>query len=75
MKIIKFLTVIFIFFLINTSKSFSLIEVDITSRNFNPLPIALSPLSQNDKSKKKTTKKLNPTRYGDWEIKGRCIDF
>ena len=30
---------------------------------------------QNDKSKKKTTKKLNPTRYGDWEIKGRCIDF
>ena len=30
---------------------------------------------KNDKSKKKTTKKLNPTRYGDWEIKGRCIDF
>tara|TARA_B100002003_G_C13666175_1_gene337735 strand:- start:91 stop:219 length:129 start_codon:yes stop_codon:yes gene_type:complete len=24
---------------------------------------------------KKKTKKLNPTRYGDWEIKGRCIDF
>ena len=19
--------------------------------------------------------RLNPTRYGDWELKGRCIDF
>ena len=27
------------------------------------------------KTKKKNIKKLNPTRYGDWEIKGRCIDF
>jgi len=26
-------------------------------------------------SKKTNVKKLNPTRYGDWEIKGRCIDF
>ena len=26
-------------------------------------------------SKKKLKKKLNPTRYGDWEKKGRCIDF
>ena len=24
---------------------------------------------------KKKIKKVNPTRYGDWEIKGRCIDF
>tara|TARA_B100001167_G_scaffold127277_1_gene79578 strand:- start:10 stop:138 length:129 start_codon:yes stop_codon:yes gene_type:complete len=30
----------------------------------------------NNKSKnKKKIKKVNPTRYGDWEIKGRCIDF
>ena len=29
---------------------------------------------RNTKSKKKN-KSLNPTRYGDWEIKGRCIDF
>ena len=28
-----------------------------------------------NKKKKKKIKKLNPTRYGDWEIKGRCIDF
>ena len=27
------------------------------------------------KIKKKNIKKPNPTRYGDWEIKGRCIDF
>ena len=27
------------------------------------------------KLKKKIVKKLNPTRYGDWEIKGKCIDF
>ena len=25
--------------------------------------------------KKKKIKKLSPTRYGDWEIKGRSIDF
>ena len=24
---------------------------------------------------KKIKKKINPTRYGDWEKKGRCIDF
>jgi len=33
------------------------------------------------KKKKKTTKEIGgrkgpePTRYGDWEQKGRCIDF
>ena len=27
------------------------------------------------KKKKKKIKKPNPTRFGDWEIKGRCIDF
>ena len=52
MKIIKFFTAICIFFLFNTSSSFSLIEVDITRGNLNPLPIAVSPLSQNNESKK-----------------------
>ena len=32
-------------------------------------------LDKNSNKKKKNIKKLNPTRYGDWEIKGRCIDF
>ena len=27
------------------------------------------------KNNKSNKKKLNPTRYGDWEHKGRCIDF
>ena len=59
MKIIKFLTAICIFFLSNTSNSFSLIEVDITRGNLNPLPIAVSPLSQNNKSKKISQNNLN----------------
>ena len=40
-------------FLLNTSKSFSLIEVDITRGNLNPLPIAISSLSSDDLSKNK----------------------
>ena len=32
--------------------------------------------AQNKKSPKKIIEpKPNPTRYGDWEMKGRCIDF
>ncbi len=27
------------------------------------------------KNKKLNKKKLSPTRYGDWELKGKCIDF
>ncbi len=59
MKIIKFFTAIFIFFLFNTSSSFSVIEVDITRGNLNPLPIEVSPLSQNNESKKTSKNKLN----------------
>ncbi len=62
MKIIKYLTVIFIFFLLNTSKSFSLIEVDITRGNLNPLPISVSPLtiySNSNQALQKTLKKKN----------------
>ena len=33
-------------------------------------------LQKNNKLKnKKKIKKVNPTKYGDWEIKERCIDF
>ena len=32
-------------------KAFALIEVDITRGNLNPLPLAVSPLSIDDKSK------------------------
>ena len=32
-------------------------------------------LQKNNIKQKKKIKKLNPTRYGYWEAKGRCIDF
>ena len=38
--------------------SFALIEVDITRGNLNPLPIAVSPLSIDENSKKNFEKKL-----------------
>ena len=53
---------IIIFFIILPFRSFALIEVDITRGNLNPLPIAVSPLSIDEKSRKnfeKTLKKKN----------------
>ena len=51
MKRVNFFIKIFIIFILNISSSFSLIEVDITRGNLNPLPIAVSSLSQNENSK------------------------
>ena len=65
MKIIKFLIIIILFFLLNTSKSFSLIEVDITRGNLNPLPIAVSPLSIDQKSKKSFENLLKKKNIGE----------
>jgi hypothetical protein len=31
--------------------------------------------NQNIESQAETTARPDPTRYGDWEINGRCIDF
>ena len=42
MKKIFFISLLFLFFIVN--KSFALIEVDITRGNLDPLPIAVSPL-------------------------------
>ena len=69
MKFIKYLGIISIIFLCNIKNSFSLIEVDITRGNLNPLPIAVSPLSQNKKSKDIFEKKLNIIDIGS-EISG-----
>ena len=41
-----------IIFLIFPIKAYALIEVDITRGNLNPLPLAVSPLSIDDKSRK-----------------------
>ena len=45
-------------------KSFALIEVDITRGNLNPLPLAVSPLSIDDKSKKSFEKILKKENIG-----------
>jgi TolB protein len=56
----------YIFFLlfIITSKSFALIEVDITRGNLNPLPIAVSPLSIDENSRKNFKEILNKENIG-----------
>ena len=45
-------------------KAFGLIEVDITRGNLNPLPLAVSPLSIDDKSKKSFEKILKKENIG-----------
>ena len=52
MKNIKFILSTLLIILLTTVKSFSLIEVDITRGNLNPLPVAVSPLSIDENLKK-----------------------
>jgi hypothetical protein len=62
----------------------------MTSEKPAPLPLALTPVAAALKGPSKTPatptdapmpkevggpKGLEPTRYGDWERKGRCSDF
>ena len=58
---IKFFLLQFLIIFISSFKSFALIEVDITRGNLNPLPIAVSPMSIDEKSRKvlKLLKKKN----------------
>ena len=56
---LKLLTIICLLFLLKTTNSYSLIEVDITRGNLNPLPVAVSPLSQDKKSKIEFQRELN----------------
>ena len=61
----KFIFKLFIFFIILLpNKSYSLIEVDITRGNLNPLPIAVSPLSSDQSSISALNKKLNIKNLG-----------
>tara|TARA_B100000686_G_scaffold249762_1_gene259844 strand:- start:1534 stop:2886 length:1353 start_codon:yes stop_codon:yes gene_type:complete len=55
----KLLIVTFFLIFLKIPNSYSLIEVDITRGNLNPLPIAVSPLSLDKKSKIEFQKKLN----------------
>ena len=45
-------------------KSFALIEVDITRGNLNPLPVAVSPLSIDEESRKNFEKILKKKNVG-----------
>ena len=57
--------ILFLFFLvILPTKVFALIEVDITRGNLNPLPIAVSPLSIDDNSRKNFSKILKKKNIG-----------
>ena len=49
---------LFILLVLFPIKAFALIEVDITRGNLNPLPVAVSPLSIDNKSKKNFKKIL-----------------
>ena len=54
-----------IFYILIPFKSFALIEVDITRGNLNPLPIAVSPLSIDENSKKNFEKILKKKNIGE----------
>ena len=53
-----------ILILLFPNKAFALIEVDITRGNLNPLPIAVSPLSIDENSRKNFEKILDKKNIG-----------
>ena len=48
-----------LFFLLNINNAYSLIEVDITRGNLNPLPIAVSPLFSDSDTKQELKNETN----------------
>ena len=60
----RFLKFFIIFYLLFFAKASALIEIDITRGNLDPLPIAVSPLSQDKPTKDKSQKKLNLSNLG-----------
>ena len=58
----KYLTLFLILFI--PTNALALIEVDITRGNLNPLPIAVSPLSIDNKSKQNFEKMLKKKNIG-----------
>jgi len=53
-----------LFFLLLPNISYALIEVDITRGNLNPLPVAVSPLSIDENSRKNFEKILKKKNIG-----------
>ena len=58
------LIILFLIFIVPTNNAVGLIEVDITRGNLNPLPIAVSPVSIDDESKKSFEKTLKKKDIG-----------
>ena len=56
--------IFFLFLFLFQSNAFALIEVDITRGNLNPLPVAVSPLSIDEVSKKEFEKILKKENIG-----------
>ena len=54
-----------LFFLLNINNAYSLIEVDITRGNLNPLPIAVSPLFSDNDTKQELKNETNINKLGD----------
>ena len=54
-----------LFFLLNINNAYSLIEVDITRGNLNPLPIAVSPLFSDGDTKQELKNETNISKLGE----------
>ena len=57
--------IISLFLILIPINSYALIEVDITRGNLDPLPVAVSPLSIDEKSKKSFRKVLEKENIGE----------
>ncbi len=61
---IKLINLVLLTIFLFSSKAYSLIEIDITRGNLDPLPIAVSPLFQDDNSKKNSINELKIENIG-----------
>lgn len=59
---------------INTINSDDLVKSDENNYKHADSPCN-DQKEQNESAKESPEVKLDPTRYGDWEKNGRCIDF
>ncbi len=61
---IRIFNLFFIIFFLLSAKAYSLIEIDITRGNLDPLPIAVSPLFQDDSSKRNSINEIKIENVG-----------
>ena len=61
---IRIFNLFFIIFFLLSAKAYPLIEIDITRGNLDPLPIAVSPLFQDDSSKRNSINELKIENVG-----------